>query len=356
MKFLNSLVLCCMTSFVYADTARMLVIYGVNNQFTIEELAQEIDAHTLCISDCTKKAIAIARELREEINRLDLESDNHRIIIDCSMIPIKNLEKKSERLAQLVGYDYIMIADQELGDATKTIAEKEQEIPLTDDTLPRVNALRAGQLYDLMMRVDAFFKKHNLLYWATCGTLLGAVRHKGLIPWDDDLDIAMMAQDTVKLLSLKEELHAVGLDICMHICGWYKIFPLDGMQIKIIPEYAKFFPDQEYFLWRFPCLDVFAMHLTADNKISHSCDGWRKDCPNEQFLPQEILAPMILMPFGPMHLPVPQNFIEIVERMYGKSWNDITYAEWDHQNEVKIKKVKVKLTDRSTIPYILPLH
>ena len=48
---------------------------------------------------------------------------------------------------------------------------------------------------DLLLAFDAFCKKHNLKYYLICGSLLGAIRHGGFIPWDDDIDVGMSRKD-----------------------------------------------------------------------------------------------------------------------------------------------------------------
>lgn len=58
---------------------------------------------------------------------------------------------------------------------------------------------------DLLDQLDKICKKNNLTYYADSGTLLGAVRHHGFIPWDDDMDFVMFREDFEKLCDLSSE-------------------------------------------------------------------------------------------------------------------------------------------------------
>lgn len=58
------------------------------------------------------------------------------------------------------------------------------------------------EILSVMDEIDRVCKKNSLRYYLVGGSLLGAIRHNGFIPWDDDLDIAMPRDDFEKLISL----------------------------------------------------------------------------------------------------------------------------------------------------------
>jgi lipopolysaccharide cholinephosphotransferase len=55
---------------------------------------------------------------------------------------------------------------------------------------------------NILLKFDSYCKKHNLYYTLIAGTLLGAIRHKGFIPWDDDIDVAMPRADYERFITL----------------------------------------------------------------------------------------------------------------------------------------------------------
>ncbi len=65
--------------------------------------------------------------------------------------------------------------------------------------------LWAAQL-QILEDIDILCQKYNIKYYCDCGTLLGAIRHGGYIPWDDDLDISLLRDDYNKLLDPAHEL------------------------------------------------------------------------------------------------------------------------------------------------------
>lgn len=70
---------------------------------------------------------------------------------------------------------------------------------------------------DLITELDRICKKHDLPYFMVGGTLIGAVRHNGFIPWDDDIDVGMLWEDYQKLRQACDQ----DLDPAYMLHDWY---------------------------------------------------------------------------------------------------------------------------------------
>ncbi len=74
------------------------------------------------------------------------------------------------------------------------VAEEGAKIEVADEGVSDLRKLQLVEL-SIMKAFAAFCEQENLRYCMIGGTLLGAVRHKGFIPWDDDVDLCMPRPD-----------------------------------------------------------------------------------------------------------------------------------------------------------------
>lgn len=122
-------------------------------------------------------------------------------------------------------------------------------------------------------------ENHNLNYFAIGGTCIGAVRHKGFIPWDDDIDVAMPFQDYLKFkMFAAEELRSPYALYDQHINKH-----TSHMFLKIHDESTAFVPDNCVHLYdrymgvSFDIMPIYGLpeDETIQHKIMNMCKSYR---------------------------------------------------------------------------------
>jgi hypothetical protein len=169
-----------------------------------------------------------------------------------------------------------------------------------------------SRLYELMKIVHDTFEKHKVRYFMTGGTLLGAVRHGGLIPWDDDIDIGVLEADMAQLKRAVTDLTA---------------------QDIICKPMGKFAELNFYFKrdakTRFPFIDVFFFVPDGSN-YTLSRPKCRKEWPEEYYNKLE-LFPLKKLQYGHLYLPAALAHDTYLARSYGDNWKTHFKTGYDHK-------------------------
>ncbi len=213
------------------------------------------------------------------------------------------------------------------------------------------------RMFEILLSFDQLAKRHNLTYWLDHGTLLGAVRHKGFIPWDDDLDISMPREDYEKLKILKLHLpsyiflqdkesdprvpiHFIKLrdknskyidrweenrKISYHQGVFIDIFPINCIKERILPFYGIVLNFAKLFSNRYIRIDFLAKRFINFLNRFHTLKGeWCVSGPESMHfvikVPREIVFPLKKLEFEGVKFPVPNRYQEYLRVIFGKDY------------------------------------
>jgi len=168
-------------------------------------------------------------------------------------------------------------------------------------------------LNKLIKKTVKIFHKNEFKYWMCGGTTIGAIRDKGIIPWDDDADFCIMDTDIENLLKMKDELLSNNLGI-VEWFGGYKIYDLNGKDI----EGRNF---------KFPFIDLFIM-IQDGNKILLKNKLALQHWPDEYYFLDD-LYPLRLYDFEDYQIYGPNNTEVYLNRSYS-NWNSKANKTYDH--------------------------
>jgi lipopolysaccharide cholinephosphotransferase len=183
------------------------------------------------------------------------------------------------------------------------------------------------QLYTLFYCVHNSLLSHNIPYVASGGTLIGAARHKGIIPWDNDIDIAVYEKDVATILSsrFRKEIKKSGYVVrdTRKKDGWLRIKKVDSGKISC---------------------DIFVLKYINKDILTHSDKRVRNLWPKDYYDVKDMF-PLQQYKFGNLVILGPKNYKSYLDRGYGKSWKKVGYITQDPKTHYDIDEpIKLKVT------------
>jgi hypothetical protein len=187
-------------------------------------------------------------------------------------------------------------------------------------------------LTKLSTTVLKILDRHNIKFWAVYGTCLGAIRHNGLIPWDDDFDIAFDIADENKLLAIQKDLESEGMVLTLKSCDYRMVYKI---------KYVKNPSDKHKNVW----LDLFPYYYKKDDDSWHRVKGKYVKIKNQD------LFPLKKVKFNDYKISVPNNYMKYLNDFFGNDWNDVAVVSifqkiYGNHIYIKLFKQKVPLDDK----------
>lgn len=175
-------------------------------------------------------------------------------------------------------------------------------------------------LYQMLKDTTEILDRAGIRYVVISGTALGAVRHQGLIPWDDDVDIAIFHEDEPKLVNLKPVFDTL---------GYHMMYDTNKAVMYNVSKKGNPSLDDRANL-TFPFLDIFIVHQDIKTKrVIYSNWRTREYFPDEWY-PEDVFFPIKTCKFGDITVNCINNPEWSFKQCYGEHWKTHGYIAPRH--------------------------